>query len=248
MNITIFATITSEDKSRAVKQLIAQSTPSQDFYLMVALATSMATIGLLLDSASIIIGSMLISPMLYAFLSLSLGLSISDPPLMARSASSMIRAVIGGILMAALITIFTPHTELGPEILSRIEPSLAYGVVALIAGFVAAFTLTKPQLSETLPGIAIAVAVIPPLAVAGIGLAHLDWEVMRGSLMLFALNTVAIVAGSLVVFQLMNIYAEKSEAQRALKEETKKSEAVAEAVANKAEADAAAAKSDQVVQ
>lgn len=221
MNITLFKTINGNDKSHAVEKLITSSTPSQDFYLMVILAVAMATFGLLLDSAAIIIGSMLISPILYSFLSLSLGLCISDKKLMARSFYSIFKATIGGIAISALITLFMAHNGSTSEILSRINPSLAYGAVALIAGFAAAFTLTKQKLNETLPGVAIAVAIIPPVAVSGIGLATLQWSVVRGSFLLFILNTGAVIAGSLIVFSLMNFFAKKNVVKQKLEEEVK---------------------------
>lgn len=228
MKITIFSTITNKDKSNVVQNLIKHSTPSQDFYLMIILAISMATLGLLLNSASIVIGSMLISPMLYAFLSMSLGFSISDTHLIGRSFYSIIKSLIIGVIVSALITLFMASDFSTNEVLSRISPSLAYAVVALIAGFAAAFTMTKPQLNEILPGIAISVAIVPPIAVSGIGLATLQWDVFRGASSLFLVNTIAIVAGSLIVFSFMNIYAKRILAQQTLKDEEKRVESYTE--------------------
>jgi len=224
MNITIFKNITSKDKSDAVEKLITHSTPNQDFFLMVALAIAMATLGLLLNSSAIIIGSMLISPMLYAFLSLSLGLSISDTKLIFRSFFSIVKALFVGVAIATIITLFTAHQGSTNEIFFRINPSLSYGFVAFIAGFAAAFTLAKPQLNETIPGIAIAVALIPPVAVIGIGIATFNWVVFRGAFLLFLLNTFAVIVGSLIVFLLMNTYAKKNLAKQTLQQEEKKVE------------------------
>jgi len=221
MNFTLFSTITNKNKSDVIERLITHSTPSQDFYLMMMLAIAMAAFGLLLNNAAIIIGSMLISPMLYAFLSLSLGFSISDQKLISRSLISIIKAVIIGIGISALIALFATNESVVNDMITHANPSLAYGTVAFIAGFAAAFTLTKPQLNETLPGVAIAVTLIPPIAVSGIGLATLHWEMLRNSLLLFGLNAMAIFAGSLIVFLLMNIYSKKSLAQQTLKEEEK---------------------------
>jgi len=221
MKITLFNTIASKDKSAVVEKLITHSTPSQDFYLMIILAISMATLGLLLNNTAIVIGSMLISPILYAFLSLSLGFSISDPKLMIRSFGSIFKATVVGIVVATFITLFMDHEGLTKEILIRVDASIPYAMVAFIAGFAASFTMTKPQLNETIPGIAIAVSLIPPIAISGIGLAILDWEVVRGSLSVLFINTVAILGGSLIVFLLMNIYAKKGLAEITLKEEDK---------------------------
>lgn len=224
MHITLFSTITSRDKSAVVEKLIISSTPNQDFYLMTILAVAMAALGLLINNAAIVIGSMLISPILYAFLSLSLGVSIFDSKLIARSFFSILKAAATGIFIAALITLFINPNGLKHEMFLNAAPSVAYGIVAFIAGFAAAFTLTKPQLNETLPGVAIAVALIPPIALAGIGIATLRWELLRNALLLFTVNTIAIFAGSLIVFLLMNIYAKKSLAQHTLRKEEKRIE------------------------
>jgi uncharacterized hydrophobic protein (TIGR00271 family) len=224
MPILLFKNISAEHKSETIERLITHSTPSQDFFLMIILATAMAAIGLLLNSAAIVIGSMLISPMLYSFLSLSLGLSISDHKLIFQSFLSIVKSLIIGIAAATIITLFFPPAGLTSEILSRINPTLAYGTIALIAGFAAAFAMVKPQLNETLPGIAIAVALIPPIAVVGIGVATLNWAVIRGSLLLFLLNAVAIIIGSIIVFSLANFHVKKHLAEEILEEEEKKLE------------------------
>lgn len=221
MNITLFNTITSEEKEGVVKKLITHSTPSQNFYLMIILAVAMASLGLLLGNIAIIIGSMLISPMLYAFLSMSLGFSMSDRPLIMRSLFTIAKATAMGVVVSLIITLFTASAEATVSNISLIIPSLPYGVVAFIAGFAAAFTITKPELNETLPGVAVAVTIIPPIANVGIGIATLHWALVRDSLSLFILNVVAISAGSLIVFLLMNTYAKKSLANQTLKQEEK---------------------------
>ena len=127
-----------------------------------------------------------------------------------------------GIAVAVLITLFALPSYDTSEIVSHLSPSLVYGAVAFIAGFAAAFTMTKTQLNETLPGIAIAIAIIPPIAAAGIGIATFQWEIVRASLMLFLLNFIAIFAGSLIVFLLMDTYAKKNLAKQTLKQEQEK--------------------------
>ena len=228
MAITLFSSITNKEKEEAVLKFITHSTPRQEFYLMVALAIAMATFGLLLDNSAIIIGSMLISPILYAFLSLALGLSISDPNLMWRSLQTILKAIFWGLGISAVITLFADTDVVNHATLGGFRPSLLYGAVALIAGFAAAFTATRPQLNETLPGVAIAVALIPPIGASGIGLATLNWALFRGAFTLFLLNTLAIVGGSLVVFLLMNTYAKKRVVEETLRSEEKKIEAESE--------------------
>lgn len=227
MPLALFNNLTEKDKSRAIENLIESSAPKQDFFLMVILSILMATFGLLLNSSAIIIGSMLIAPILYPILSLSLGIIMSDPKLISRSLYTILKSLALGIAAAAIITLFFNNSDQGmnDEIIARTQPSLAYAGVAIIAGLAAAFALVKPQLSETLPGIAISVALIPPLAVSGIGIARLDWNVVSSSLILFIINACGIVFVSMIVFSLMNFYVKRKLAETAIKKEEKNLEA-----------------------
>lgn len=226
MKILLFNTLTEKDKSSAVERLISGSTPSQDFFLMVILAILMASFGLLLDNVTVIIGSMLIAPILYPFLGLSLGIIMSDFNLISRSFYTLIKSAALGIVSAVLVTLlFTTVTgNIESEILTQSKPSIVYAVIAIIAGFAASFALVKPQLSETLPGIAISVALIPPLAAIGIGIAKLEWVTASGSLLLFLTNAAGITFGSMVVFSLMNFYVKRNIAEQSIKKEEKKME------------------------
>lgn len=224
MPITVFTNFTEKDKVNAVERLISGGTPSQDFFLMVVLSILTATFGLLLNSSAIIIGSMLIAPILYPVLSLSLGIIMADYKVISRSFWTLVKSVVLGAAFANMATLvfssqFSGITE---EIASRAEPSLVSVIVAIIAGLAASFALVKPQLNETLPGIAISVAMIPPIAVMGIGIAELNWQLVSGSFLLFLVNTIGVVFASMIVFSLMNFYGQKQEADKTIKKEDRK--------------------------
>ncbi len=219
---SLFNTLSSKDKSRAIERLIRGSTPRQEFFLMIILSVLMATFGLLLNNSSVIIGSMLIAPMLYSIMSLSLGIIMSDAGLVTRSLKTVLKSTFFGIVASATVALFFSSGELTPEIMARAQPSLPYIVIAIIAGFAASFALVKPHLSETLPGIAISVALIPPLAVVGIGLARFNWQIMSQSFVLFVINIVGIVFASMITFSLMDFYLKRGLAQEtAIKEDLK---------------------------
>ena len=222
--LVLFNNLKNKDKKKAVDHLVVGSTPSQDFFLMVILSILTATFGLLINNTAVIIGSMLIAPILYPILSLSLGIIMSDSKLTQRSLYTIFKSIILGVITAALATLlFASHyTQLTPEIVSRTEASLPYIAIAISAGFAGTFALVKPQLNETLPGIAISVALIPPIAVMGIGLARFDWEIISGSLLLFLVNAVGVVFASMMTFSLMNFYLQKNEARKKVAEEDEK--------------------------
>lgn len=220
MRLLFFVNITEKDKSRAVEELIAESTPSKDFFIMTILSTLMASLGLLINSSSVIIGSMLIAPILSPVLSLALGFSMSDNKILSRSFFTIVKSVAYSIFAAAILTTFFSHEfQLTSEIMARTEPSLIYGTIAILAGFAATLAQIKPQLGQKLPGVAISVALIPPLAVTGIGIAQFNWFIISQSLGLFLINILGILFASMITFSLMNMYIKRKVALEAIKKE-----------------------------
>ena len=216
--ISLFNGLTEKDKSYAVRDLIHDSTPRPAFFLLVGLSVLMATLGLAIDNASVVIGSMLLAPILSPILSLSLGIVMADGALLVRSAKTIFYSGILGAGLAFIATIFLSY-PFGEEVLSRTEPSLTYFAIAFIAGFAVAFARVKPDMSESIPGIAISVALIPPLAVVGMGLARFDWQVASGAFLLFITNIVGIVFATMIVFSLMNFYIKRGIAGAAMTKE-----------------------------
>ena len=194
MKISIL-NVESSEKTSAVEKLIEQSTPRADFFLFVFLSTAMATLGILISSVPVIIGSMLIAPMLYPILSIGMGLSISDPKLIKRSVYTFTQSVLVALLSSIFVALFfTKREELEfITIIVRTDAALIDVGIAIVAGVAASFSLVKHTLNESFPGVAIAAALVPPLAVVGIGVIRLDWELIRQTSMLFFISTIGII-------------------------------------------------------
>ncbi len=225
MVLVLFNNLTEKDKTRAIDSLISESTPRQEFFLMILLSILMATFGVLIDNSAVIIGSMLIAPMLYPILSISLGIVMSNGRLISRSFYTLLKSSTVSIVGAILVTLlFGLNIDLGKEFLSRTEPSIIYGTIAFISGLAASFALVKPDLSETLPGIAISVSLIPPLAATGIGIAKLDWYMASGALIMFFINTAGIIFASMIVFSMMNLYVKRNIVKKIIVRERKEME------------------------
>jgi uncharacterized hydrophobic protein (TIGR00271 family) len=227
MATTLFRSMTDQEKTNAVKHLIEESTPRDDFFLLSILSILMAVFGLLLDSVAVIIGSMLIAPLLSPILGISLGIVMADGRLIFRSFWTVVKAISFSVPSAAIASLLffslaDLGSELNGEILSRTEPSILYIAVAIIAGLAASFAMIKPQLNASLPGVAISVALIPPLAVTGIGLARFDWAMMTDSFILFLMNAVGIIFASMVIFSLMNLYVKRPIAEKEITKEDRK--------------------------
>jgi len=228
-------TIDDSGKTKAVKKLVEDATPDFDFFLLVVLSVLMATFGLLAGSETIVIGSMLIAPILHPIIGLALGISMSNPHLIRRSLSTIWKAglfAIGAAVAATLFFAFGGESgSLNEIILSRTEPSLIFLMVAVISGLAVTYAMVKPKLSETLPGVAVSVALIPPLAVVGIGIASFDWAVVAGATVMFGVNVLGIVAASMFAFSLMNVHDKQRIAESTIKKEEKRIEKEDEYVA-----------------
>ena len=93
MNVTLVTDLTEKDKAKAIEDLIYNSSPRQDFFLMVVLSVLMATFGLLLNSPTIIIGSMLVAPILFPIMGLSMGIVMVDSKLISRSIRTILKSM-----------------------------------------------------------------------------------------------------------------------------------------------------------
>src|SRR5665811_435378 len=142
----LFHNVSEDDKNAAVENIIQHATPRQDFFLMLVLSVSMASFGVLLNNSVILVGSMLIAPLLYPILSLALGIIVTDEKLISNSTYTIVKSV--GYALAAGFVIgffFSTHdsTIVFPFGVAGTSSALLYALVAAIAGFAAAFAMTK---------------------------------------------------------------------------------------------------------
>ena len=217
----LFGNISDSDKDTAVEGIIAHATPRSDFFLMLILSVSMAAFGVLLGSSVILIGSMLIAPLLYPILSLALGIIIADEKLIGRSVYTLLKSFVFALVAGAVIGILfsAQDTAVPFTLIVGESTSLMYTLVAAIAGFAAAFAVTKPHLNETFPGVAISVSLVPPLAAAGVALSMLNWAVFSDALLLLTVNIIGIVFSAMVVFALMRFSKKRKVAEEIVKRE-----------------------------
>ncbi len=222
--ITQFRIIDEKDKAAVVRKLLENSTPSFDFFYLVGLSVAMATLGMLVDSPAIVIGSMLIAPLLYPILGVALGLVMSNFKVLRRSVYTLMKSLIIALLISITATLLFGDGFITTEMAARLNPSLIHLMVAVVAGAAVSFALARPEWSETLPGIAISVALIPPLAVVGSGIAMLNMSVITGSLVMLLLNLLGIIFSAMISFSLMDLHEKQDIAASTIKREDKKQE------------------------
>ncbi len=211
--------VTLERRAEVQVQLRDSCTPDFSFFLLVVLSAVIATLGLLTNSAAVIIGAMLVAPLMSPIIGIGLASLAGDARLFRDSGVALVRGAFMAILMAVLLTWgnrylpFVTLQELPAEVLSRTRPSPIDFTIALAGGLAAAFALVMPSISAALPGVAIATALMPPLGVVGIGIAMGRWDVAGGAMLLFLTNTVTIAFAGMLVFFALG-FAPKREAGR----------------------------------
>lgn len=192
-----------DERVEVYKQIRRGARPKVDYFMMIGLAAGIAALGLFLDSPAVIIGAMLVAPLMSAIVGIGLGTIQADVKLLGLAASATVRGMLLAIAMGLLIGLILPDSDPTNEILSRTQPSLFDLGVALISGFAGAYAICRRDMSASLPGVAIAAALVPPLATVGIGISRPDMEIAQGALVLFLTNLVAITAASGSVFFLL---------------------------------------------
>jgi uncharacterized hydrophobic protein (TIGR00271 family) len=235
MAFAVYFRIASEkEKTEAVARLVKSSTGDFDFYLFAILGISMAALGLVLNSPEVIIGSMLIAPVLYPLLSLSLSLVLSDFQLLFRSVRTLVISFAISIAISYVVSFllnFFGDIQLNTQLLARAEPSALYFMVAFVSGFAATYAMVHANLNEMLPGVAISVALVPPLAAVGIGFALHDMHLALGAIALFVLNVAGIALASMVAFTLMSLHGTHKVVTSAIHQEEKRIEDEQEKIA-----------------
>ena len=176
------------------------------FATLMAFSVVIATLGVLQDSTAVVIGAMLIAPLMTPIMALAAAITMGWQKRAASAAVIIALAVAGGILLAATVATFAPivgDALQSSQVTSRVSPTLLDLLVALTAGAAGAFAMSRPDVSDSLPGVAIAVALVPPLGVVGVTLAAGDWSGAAGSFLLFMTNFVSIVLAGSATFILV---------------------------------------------
>jgi len=189
------------ERARIVRQEIADgSEPGIRFYLMVVVSTMIAGFGLAMNSTAVIIGAMLVAPLMTPIFGMALALIRSDAHLLGKAARAEIAGVVVAILMGVVLGKVYPGLEPTPEMLARTQPQLFDLLVAVFSGFAGAYALVDEKLSPALPGVAIATAIVPPLANTGLCFAVGAYAGGVGSFLLFFSNFLSILLVASTVF------------------------------------------------
>ncbi|WP_209331922.1 DUF389 domain-containing protein [Lunatimonas salinarum] len=179
------------------------SRASSSYLVLMLLSTCIATLGLFGNSSPVIIGAMILAPLMAPIISMSMGVLRQDKRLMWDSSKAIGLGLVLAYLCAVFITWLTPLSIPNEEILARVRPNLLDLGVAVASGVAGAYAHAKEEVAKTLAGVAIAVALVPPLAVSGIGLGWADWNIFSGALLLLTTNLAGILLSAAFTFLLL---------------------------------------------
>ncbi|HBK70911.1 MAG TPA: TIGR00341 family protein [Flavobacteriaceae bacterium] len=164
-----------------------------------------ASIGLNANSAAVVIGAMLISPLMGPILGIGLSFGTNDMETLRRSMINL-GVMVGLSLLTSFLFFSIPwFQEATPEILARIRPDVRDVFIALAGGLALIIAITRPSpQTNTVAGVAIATALMPPLCAAGYGLAVYNWTYFFGAMFLFIINTIFIALATFVIVEFLN--------------------------------------------
>jgi uncharacterized hydrophobic protein (TIGR00271 family) len=192
--------ISPENIPAILEEINYGSEPAGRYYALVATSALIATFGLIANSVAVIIGAMVVAPLMTPIFGLALALVRSDTKLLGRALQALTVGVVVAVGVSALFGSLPLALQITPEMLARTQPNLLDLLVAVLAGFAGAYAMIDVRLSPTLPGVAIAVAVVPPLANTGLCLAMGAYMGMSGSFLLFLANALSILLVSAGMF------------------------------------------------
>jgi uncharacterized hydrophobic protein (TIGR00271 family) len=196
-------TLSLEERLSVFSSVDFLSHATKDFYFFILCSTFIATFGLIINSVAVIIGAMVVAPLMNPILGISLGVVWGDLNLIKRSLKNLFWGTLVSLCVSFISVRFLPDLKVTQEILARTQPTLYDLVIALAAGAAGAYATAKAQMFLSLPGVAIAVSLMPPLATTGIGLALNNPYIYLGSFLLFLTNLAGINLSGILIFGLL---------------------------------------------
>ncbi|BDI60223.1 TIGR00341 family protein [Qipengyuania nanhaisediminis] len=179
------------DQAEVIEKRREDCLLSERYLFMTAMSAGIAVLGLLLSSPAVVIGAMLLSPLMGPIMGLGFALAIGDYQWLKQSARSLAWGTMMAIGLTGLLVFFSPIQTITPEIAARTQPNLFDLFVALFSALAGAYAMIRGR-EGTIVGVAIATALMPPLATVGFGLATWNWTVFSGALLLYVTNLITI--------------------------------------------------------
>jgi uncharacterized hydrophobic protein (TIGR00271 family) len=196
----VLPTIPAAQRATIYSNVRRSARGDTDFLFMIVASTSLAALGLRLDSPVVIIGAMLVAPLMSPIVAAGLAVAQGDGKLLTMAIRSVLRGIALAIAASFVLGLVLPSGEVTAEMLKRTNPTLLDLGVAIASGSAGAYALSRKGVASSLPGVAIAVSLVPPLATVGMALAMREPDVAGGSMLLFLVNLAAVAATASLMF------------------------------------------------
>jgi len=195
------AVVKTVDQAAVIENRREEAVISARYLFMLAMSAGIAMLGLLLSSPAVVIGAMLLSPLMGPIIGLGFALATGDFAWLRKALRALIVGTVLGIAFTALIVALSPLQTVTEEIAARTRPNLFDLFIALFSALAGAYAMIRGR-EGTVVGVAIATALMPPLAVVGFGLATLNWTVFSGALLLYVTNLITIAITAMIMARL----------------------------------------------
>jgi uncharacterized hydrophobic protein (TIGR00341 family) len=183
-------------------------TVTKTYFVLIVLASIVASIGIIYNNVAVIIGSMVIAPMFTPIMALSLSTTLADTKLTRKSLFTGLSGYIIAISIGVIFGLFFTINPTAQEILFRTDINLMNVLLALSAGIAGSLSFTK-GVSQALVGVMVAVALLPPLVVTGLLIGSQHWIGTISSFLLFAVNLVCVNLAGVITFLFQGITPKK---------------------------------------
>ena len=203
------------DHVATVERVRGESLLTSRYIFMIAMSAGIAILGLLLSSPAVVIGAMLLSPLMSPIIGTGFSLATGDADWLRRCGKALVAGSLFAILFCAVIVFLSPLQTVTEEIAARTRPNLFDLLVALFSALAGSYAVIRGR-EGTIVGVAIATALMPPIAVVGFGLATFNWPVFAGALGLFVTNLVTIGLTAAVMARLYGFQSDLSNRQTRL--------------------------------
>ncbi|MBW2416160.1 MAG: DUF389 domain-containing protein [Deltaproteobacteria bacterium] len=203
-----------EERRELSLRIAAGAVADADFVVMMGLAAALASLGLLQGSTAVVIGAMLVAPLMGPLVASGFALVQGNVVLFRMAMGVSVLGVGLGFGISVLVGLGNPGYEPSMEIEARGLPDLMDLAIGFASGMAAAYAMGRPKVASTLAGVAIAAALVPPLAVVGVALTNdRPWIAVNAGILLLT-NLVAIILGAAMVFRLLRVHVHGEQDQR----------------------------------
>nr|WP_205328648.1 TIGR00341 family protein [Glycomyces sp. YM15] len=195
-----------------------RSTKRSAFWTMLVLSGVIATAGVIGDSTATVIGAMIVAPLSTPILAVGLGIVTGRLSLVGRSLRYVVASVAVVVAIGYLFALVLPNPTSvlsNSQVVGRVSPTLTDLAAAVATGFAGAIAVTRRDVGDVLPGVAIAISLVPPLGVVGVCLGSGEPELALGALVLFASNMVVLIIAAVVVLMIAGYAGESAESPQA---------------------------------